>query len=84
MITCDSTPYGDGPVRHLDRVPAPRLVDRTSAPHRAAVAFVISWLPLMVLAALEGVAFGRFVEEPLVIDFLAMARYAVAVPLLVA
>ena len=77
VITYATTPFGDGPARHLDWLLAPRRIDRTSAARRAAAAFLLSGPPLFVLAAFEGLL------EPLLFDFVAVTRYAIAVPLLV-
>ena len=82
MIASESRPFGEGPVRHLDRVLAFRL-DRASVAGRAAAAFLIAWPPLLVLAVWQALASGQDLHESLLVDVRAFARYAIAVPLLV-
>jgi len=43
----------------------------------------LTWLPLLVLAAIEGVAWGGAVHVPLVRDFLPYGQLLIAVPVLV-
>ena len=45
---------------------------------------LLTWLPLLVLSALEGKAFGSGVGVPFLLDLEVHARFLVAVPLLVA
>lgn len=42
-----------------------------------------TWLPLLILAAIEGVAWGDRVEVPLVRDFLPYGQFFLAVPVLI-
>ena len=42
----------------------------------------LTWMPLLLLAALEGVAWGGSVQVPLVEDFLAYGQLLIAVPVL--
>ncbi len=79
----DAQPFGQGPVRHLDQLLAFRSVDRASAVRCATAAFLISWPPLVLAAAWEGLAVGGPLHESLLRDFVAIARYAIAVPLFV-
>jgi hypothetical protein len=44
---------------------------------------VVTWLPLLVLAALEGVAWGGAVQVPLLRDYLPYGQFLIAVPVLV-
>ena len=83
MIEYDSTPFGQGPVQHLDRLLTLRRTARASVVRCAAVAFLFSWPPLVAMAAWEGLAVGGQPHEALLVDFLATARYAIAVPLFV-
>ena len=48
----------------------------------AMVAATVSWLPLVVLAALDGVAWGNHVQVPFLKDFLPYGQCLVAIPLL--
>jgi hypothetical protein len=50
---------------------------------RIAMLFVLTWVPLACLAALQGVLFGHKVSLPLLYDFSIYARYFVGLPLLV-
>lgn len=45
--------------------------------------FVLTWVPLAGLAALQGVLFGHKVSLPLLYDFSMYARYFVGLPLLI-
>ncbi|RPI55103.1 MAG: hypothetical protein EHM55_08895 [Acidobacteria bacterium] len=83
MIEYDSKPFGHGPVHHLDRLLAFQRIERAGVWRCAAAAFLISWPPLVVAAAWEGLAVGGASHESLIFDFVAIARYAIAVPLLV-
>ncbi len=83
MIEYDSTPFGQGPVQHLDWLLTLRRLARASVLRCAAVAFLLSWPPLVLLAAGQGLATGGEPHEALLLDFLATARYAIAVPLFV-
>ncbi len=83
MIARDWHPFGQGPARDLDRLLGLGRTGRARVPRSAVVAFLVSWPPLFMLAASEGHAFGAASQAPLVLDFVATARYALAVPLLV-
>jgi hypothetical protein len=43
----------------------------------------VTWLPLLALAAIEGVAWGDAVHVPFVMDFLPYGQFLIAVPVLV-
>lgn len=43
----------------------------------------MTWLPLLVLAAIEGVAWGDSVQVPLVRDYLPIGQFLIAIPVLV-
>jgi hypothetical protein len=49
----------------------------------AVVSMVVTWLPLLILAAVEGVAWGDGVKVPLLRDFLPYGQFLVAVPILI-
>jgi len=49
----------------------------------AALLAAVTWLPLLVLAAIQGVAWGSTVQVPLVRDFLPYGQLLLAVPMLV-
>jgi len=48
-----------------------------------ALSAAISWFPLLVLATVEGVAWGHGVAVPLVKDFLTYGQFLLAVPILI-
>src|SRR3972149_1297461 len=51
---------------------------------RMAVFFsLLTWLPLLILSAWEGMAMGNRVSIPFLSDFAAYARFLVSLPLLV-
>jgi hypothetical protein len=45
---------------------------------------LLTWVPLLVLSALQGAAFGHAVPVPLLRDFSAYTRFLLAIPLLIA
>jgi hypothetical protein len=49
---------------------------------RAVVAALITWVPLLILAGLQGLAFGHKVPVPFLRDFSGYSRFLLAVPLL--
>jgi hypothetical protein len=49
---------------------------------RALVAALITWVPLLILAGLQGLAFGHKVPVPFLRDFSGYSRFLLAVPLL--
>jgi len=44
---------------------------------------LLTWVPLLVISAVEGLAFGNQVRLPFLHDFAAYARYLLAVPILI-
>jgi hypothetical protein len=44
---------------------------------------LLTWVPLLVLSAVQGLAMGHRVELPFLYDFAAYTRFLVAVPLLI-
>jgi hypothetical protein len=73
-----------GPIQRLVQ----RLFGRWGANHSLATRSVgflaVTWLPLVVLAALEGRALGASTQESLLLDFGTYARFFLGVPLLLA
>jgi len=49
----------------------------------ALVSILVSWVPLLILSWLQGVAFGDKVQVPLLLDFPAYTRLLIAVPLMI-
>jgi hypothetical protein len=54
------------------------------ASRRIIVSAAIAWLPLLVLSAIQGLAFGGGVPVPFVFDIDSHARFLIVVPLLIA
>ena len=50
---------------------------------RAALSVLVTWFPLLILSAVEGLAIGHKVRIPFLLDFAAYARSLVAIPLLI-
>lgn len=85
-VNCPSRPFllmEGGPLFHIEG----RLgLIRKNVPltkRRASLAALLSWLPLLVLSALQSVAFGHSVPVPFLHDFSAWSRFLLAVPLLI-
>ncbi|MGF1624263.1 MAG: hypothetical protein ACFCVH_05220 [Alphaproteobacteria bacterium] len=57
--------------------------DLTRAWRVAALLAAVTWLPMLVLAAIEGNAWSELEEVPFLFDFAAYARFLIAIPLLV-
>src|SRR5262245_46085625 len=72
-----------GPAFHLAR--ALRFSTETvpGITRTCLVASAIAWLPLLVLAIAQGVAYGDLVVIPLLRDLASYARYWVAIPLFI-
>lgn len=76
-------PFDAGPYARLQ---AALGLTRPGAPcvgRRAIIAAGIAWLPLAVLAIVEGLAWRSDPRESLLLDVAAYARYVIAIPLLV-
>lgn len=58
------------------------LAQREWAVRAAVVAVLLTWIPMLALALVQGVAFGHRVAIPFVRDLDAAARFLLAVPLL--
>ena len=68
--------------RGLERLKLARDA-RLHAGRVAVLLAVVTWLPLLVLAAIEGVAWGGAVQVPFARDFLPYGQLLIAVPVLV-
>src|SRR5947209_5323754 len=90
MIDTLHTPKGrefllmeGGPLYRIQR----RLgLIRTDAPliaRRALLSFLLTWVVLFVLSALEHHAFGHEVDVPFLRDYSVYSRFLVAIPLLI-
>jgi hypothetical protein len=72
-----------GPLYHIEQ----RLVlargRETAIRRRAILSILLTWVPLFVLCAAQGTAYGNHVELPFLKDFSAYARFLLAIPLLI-
>ncbi len=50
---------------------------------RIAAIIILTWLPLLILSLLTGVAFGNKVDVPFLMDFVTHIRFLVSIPLLI-
>jgi hypothetical protein len=76
-------PFDTGPfARVQDRLRLGRL-ERPRVVRRAIILSAIAWLPLLILAATEGLAMGATPRESLLLDLSAYARFLIALPALV-
>jgi hypothetical protein len=73
-----------GPLYNLER----RIgLIKQNAPlkiRHAAITPLITWLPLLILSAMQGRAYGHTVAVPFLRDFGAYTRFLLAIPLLIA
>src|SRR5882724_4628671 len=61
----------------LVRREAPNIV------RRIFVLVLLTWVPLLILSLLQGVAYGGHIVMPFLSDFSAYARFLIALPLLI-
>jgi hypothetical protein len=57
--------------------------DRARVLRRTLLAVVISWLPLLVLSIIQGLAYGTQLQIPFLRDFAVNVRFLVALPILI-
>jgi hypothetical protein len=57
--------------------------ERQRVINRALLATLVTWLPLLVLSLVQGLAFGPQVKIPFLGDFAANARFLIALPILI-
>ena len=70
----------------LARTLAPFLLTRGGrlrGGRMSAFVAALTWLPLLILAIVDGIAWGDRVDVPLVKDFLPYGQFLVAVPVLI-
>lgn len=75
-------PFGTGPFQALLHALRLRAGDDAAIGRRAVLAVLVAWVPLVVLAQVQGLAIGTG-RVSVLVDFAAYARFLVAVPLLV-
>jgi hypothetical protein len=73
-----------GPSHRLEVRLGLMRADPTGFIRRSFVCILATWVPLLVLSALQGNAIGHLVNMPFVGDFAAHARFLLALPLLLA
>lgn len=81
-VASDDGPFGAGPYPWLVKSPPFRFVGRSTWRCVLATA-AITWLPLALLAAVEGHALAATPHQSLLLDLEAYVRYLVAAPLFV-
>jgi hypothetical protein len=57
--------------------------ERARVLRRALLAVVVTWLPLLVLSIIQGVAYGKQLQIPFLRDFAVNVRFLVALPILI-
>ena len=75
-------PFGTGPFQALLHRLGLRSGSDGATGRRAVLSVLVAWVPLVILAQLQGLAVGTS-QASLLQDFAAYARFLVAVPLLV-
>jgi hypothetical protein len=68
--------------QQLERMQAARG-SRLSVGRLAVLSVAVTWLPLLVLGVIEGVAWGDMVRVPFLKDFLPYGQFLIAAPLLI-
>ena len=76
-------PFDAGPYARLQAALGRRRLWSSRAPYRAAAQAAIAWVPLLVLAAVQGLAWNDRPQESLLLDPSVYARYLVTLPVLV-
>ncbi|MBP2649146.1 MAG: hypothetical protein H6Q77_2770, partial [Gemmatimonadetes bacterium] len=77
-----ANPFGTGPFQELLHALRLRSGDDAAIGRRAVLAVLVAWVPLVVLAQMQGLAIGSG-HVSVLEDFAAYTRFLVAVPLLV-
>ena len=72
-----------GPLFHLEKRTGLIKENAPLKKQRALLAALLTWLPLFVLSAFQGHAFGHSVQVPFLRDFGVYTRFLLAVPLLI-
>jgi len=76
-------PFDAGPYARLQAALNRRRLWSTRAPFRAAALTAVAWVPLVVLAAAQGLAWNGRPQESLLLDPSVYARYLVTLPVLI-
>jgi hypothetical protein len=72
-----------GPFYRLQLRFGPAREERTQTLRRTLFAIVVTWLPLLVLSIVQGLAYGKQLQIPFLHDFAANVRFLVAMPILI-
>ena len=72
-----------GPLYRLQLRLGAAKEERTQVARRALVAILVTWLPLLLLSAAQGLVFGKHLQVPFIKDFAVYVRFLVALPLLI-
>src|ERR1700739_4682756 len=72
-----------GPIYRFQRAIRMAMPDRSGVAKRALLTILVTWIPLLLLALLQGRAFGSQVRIPLLKDIGANIRLLLGIPLLV-
>jgi len=74
---------GSALIKHLRRVgPLKRIPQRLT--YQIVLAVLVAWMPLLILTAHNGMAFGDKVQIPFLVDLVQHARFLVALPCAIA
>ena len=76
-------PFDTGPFARLQERLRLGHLEKPRVVRRAIILAAIAWLPLLILAVIEGLALGATPRESLLLDPSAYARYLIALPALV-
>jgi hypothetical protein len=74
---------GGGPLHRLQVRLGRARPERERVVRRAFLATLVTWLPLLILSLLQGLAYGAQVTIPLLRDFAVNVRFLVALPILI-
>jgi hypothetical protein len=73
-----------GPIYRFQVRVGMALPDWRRVLHRTLILVAITWLPLLILSAIQGLALGDRVKIPFLRDYLASVRFLITLPILVA
>jgi hypothetical protein len=77
------TPFDAGPIRRLQPIMNRDAAGMVRAGRRAALIVAVSWLPLVMLAAAQGVLIGPTLRESLLFDPVVYGRYVLAISIFI-
>src|SRR6185295_19881424 len=74
---------GGGPSHRLQQRLGLITAQSSNVARRAVLSIVVTWVPLLVLSAMQGMALGEKVKVPFLFDIAAYARFLISLPLLI-